>query len=266
MVHHELTRGDAVPRQDCNISSATGSGIGVEGGQVAVSNCTISLCKSHGLALFPPIDGACDIPVDPPLSVDYRIEDQKTSPLLEVRADMPLHEGRPTAALGRSEDSAVEHHVFHLPSSYRFFHQIQPPASLQDGLMSDTGHVTQQYVSDVSLVADTGHATLQYLSGPGCTVRVKHCMIADNAGDGLLARDGIGLDLHDNTITSNGGWGLNVDAEVVSASGNTVMTNGKGALRSGGVCPPALVGAGTGGTNSIIKANGNRLQGKVDCR
>ena len=43
--------------QDCDISSATGSGVGLEGGQLTVSGCRIHRCKQHGIALFNSLDG-----------------------------------------------------------------------------------------------------------------------------------------------------------------------------------------------------------------
>ena len=38
--------------QGCDITSGTGSGVGLEGGQLTVSGCRIHQCKQHGIALF----------------------------------------------------------------------------------------------------------------------------------------------------------------------------------------------------------------------
>lgn len=43
--------------QDCKITSDTGSGVGLEGGQLTVSRCSIHKCKQHGLALFNSLEG-----------------------------------------------------------------------------------------------------------------------------------------------------------------------------------------------------------------
>ena len=43
--------------QDCDVTSTTGSGVGLEGGQLGVSRCRIHNCKQHGIALFKGLDG-----------------------------------------------------------------------------------------------------------------------------------------------------------------------------------------------------------------
>ena len=43
--------------QDCDVTSTTGSGVGLEGGQLEVSRCRIHNCKQHGIALFKGLDG-----------------------------------------------------------------------------------------------------------------------------------------------------------------------------------------------------------------
>lgn len=44
--------------QDCDISSATGSGVGSEGGQLALIRCSVHNCKRHGVAMFGDLEGS----------------------------------------------------------------------------------------------------------------------------------------------------------------------------------------------------------------
>ncbi len=43
--------------QDCDISSATGSGVGSEGGQLSLVHCRVHDCKRHGAAIFGDLQG-----------------------------------------------------------------------------------------------------------------------------------------------------------------------------------------------------------------
>lgn len=38
--------------QGCDITSATGSGVGTEGGALTLVGCSVHGCKAHGVALF----------------------------------------------------------------------------------------------------------------------------------------------------------------------------------------------------------------------
>lgn len=40
--------------RDCDVSSATGSGVGVEGGDVTLARCRIANCKNHGVSFLGP--------------------------------------------------------------------------------------------------------------------------------------------------------------------------------------------------------------------
>lgn len=44
--------------QDCDISSATGSGVGSEGGSLSLLRCSIHDCKRHGVAMFGDLEGS----------------------------------------------------------------------------------------------------------------------------------------------------------------------------------------------------------------
>ncbi len=44
--------------QDCDISSATGSGVGSEGGQLSLIRCNVHQCKRHGVAMFGDLEGS----------------------------------------------------------------------------------------------------------------------------------------------------------------------------------------------------------------
>lgn len=43
--------------QDCDISSATGTGVGSEGGQLSLVHCHVHDCKRHGAAIFGDLQG-----------------------------------------------------------------------------------------------------------------------------------------------------------------------------------------------------------------
>ncbi len=49
--------------QDCEVTSATGSGVGLEGGELSLSGCRIQRCKQHGIALFNSLEGSEGIAV-----------------------------------------------------------------------------------------------------------------------------------------------------------------------------------------------------------
>ena len=46
---HCPTRSDRVKLVNCDVVSSSGSGIGVEGGNVTVYSCTVHDCKNHGV-------------------------------------------------------------------------------------------------------------------------------------------------------------------------------------------------------------------------
>ena len=45
---------------DCDITSASGSGVGVEGGAPTLLRCRVHGCERHGLALFGDVLGGSD--------------------------------------------------------------------------------------------------------------------------------------------------------------------------------------------------------------
>lgn len=51
-----LVRGGSPKLIDCTITSSSGSGIGIEGSTALIQRCSIKGCKSHGIAVFPPIE------------------------------------------------------------------------------------------------------------------------------------------------------------------------------------------------------------------
>ena len=44
--------------QDCNISSSTGTGVGIEGGSPLVGRCVVHNCERHGVAIFSELGGS----------------------------------------------------------------------------------------------------------------------------------------------------------------------------------------------------------------
>ena len=53
-----MPQGTDIQLSDCDIQSASGSGVGVEGGAPALLRCTVHDCERHGLALFGDAFGA----------------------------------------------------------------------------------------------------------------------------------------------------------------------------------------------------------------
>ncbi|CAL8468917.1 g8458 [Coccomyxa elongata] len=51
-------QGGSLLLEDCDISSATGSGVGSEGGQLSLIRCNVHQCKRHGVAMFGDLEGS----------------------------------------------------------------------------------------------------------------------------------------------------------------------------------------------------------------
>ncbi|BDA43086.1 hypothetical protein COCOBI_04-0970 [Coccomyxa sp. Obi] len=51
-------QGGSLLLEDCDISSATGSGVGSEGGQLSLIHCSVHNCKRHGVAMFGDLEGS----------------------------------------------------------------------------------------------------------------------------------------------------------------------------------------------------------------
>ena len=52
------TQGSDLSLQDCDISSSTGSGVGIEGGGPLLTRCNVHNCERHGFAIFSELGGS----------------------------------------------------------------------------------------------------------------------------------------------------------------------------------------------------------------
>ena len=51
-------QGSDLSLQDCDISSSTGTGVGIEGGAPLIGRCTVHNCERHGVAIFSELGGS----------------------------------------------------------------------------------------------------------------------------------------------------------------------------------------------------------------
>jgi len=59
------TQGSDLVLEDCDISSSTGSGVGIEGGSPAIRKCAVHNCERNGIAVFSELGGAAGEPAHP---------------------------------------------------------------------------------------------------------------------------------------------------------------------------------------------------------
>jgi hypothetical protein len=58
MTVHWCAQGSDLSLQDCDVSSSTGSGVGIEGGAPLIGRCTVHNCERHGVAIFSELGGS----------------------------------------------------------------------------------------------------------------------------------------------------------------------------------------------------------------
>eukprot|EP00884_Botryococcus_braunii_P016863 jgi/Botrbrau1/3860/Bobra.0183s0085.1 len=264
--------------QDCDISSATGSGVGVEGGHVYLTCCTISHCRTNGLFLYPLMDLYSSVPDD--VAGEVRSKRELLLPyyasFLGNRPPNQAVRARPAISPGSSSATEIE-----TAGKWQAVGNASELPTSQPWVPEEAARIwadLERMCEDWSVPMGTGEPVTEALEGPPPEqempvrwpapgsppwVVVAFCMISDNRADGILAGSDTTVLLNGNTVTSNGGWGLNTNADIPLAAMNDIVANGKGALQSRGACPAPLLPGGTAGTGT---ASGNRLRGRIVCR